>query len=71
MDTLARCTDRRSVLWQVRAGYVSGLRRGHLALALPTAKSPETLVATSRARRMLGEYAMLCLCPDGDVVRVA
>ncbi len=70
MDQLPGCADRRSVLWQVGAGYVSGARRGQLALALPAANPPEVLAATSRARRMLDEYAMLGLCPDGHVMEL-
>ncbi len=70
MDALPNCADRRSVLWQVGAGYVSGVRRGQLALPLPAASAPEALAGTSRARRMLGEYAMLGLCPDGHVMEL-
>ena len=70
MDGLAGFTDRRSVLWQVGAGYVSGVRRGQLALPLPAANPPAALTATSRARRVLDEYAMLGLCPDGHVMEL-
>ncbi|MXZ90539.1 MAG: DNA polymerase III subunit alpha [Chloroflexi bacterium] len=70
MDGLSGCADRRRVLWQVGAGYVSGVRRGQLALALPAAKPPAALARTSRARRMLDEYAMLGLCPDGHVMEL-
>ena len=70
MDGLSVCADRRSVLWQVGAGYVSGVRRGQLALALPAANPPQALAPTSRARRMLDEYAMLGLCPDGHVMEL-
>ena len=71
MDALHGFTDRRSVLWQVGAGYVSGVRRGQLALPLPAANPPDVLAATSRTRQMLDEYAMLGLCPDGHVMQLA
>ena len=32
---------------------------------------PETLSAQSRAERMLDEYAMLGLCPDGQIMELA
>ena len=70
MDTLPDSTDRQGVLWQVGVGYVSGVRRGQLALPLPAANPPPILTATSRARRMLDEYAMLGLCPDGHVMEL-
>ena len=70
MDALPDCADRRSVLWQVGAGYVSGVRRGQLALPLPAANPPAALAGSSRARRMLDEYAMLGLCPDGHVMEL-
>ena len=68
MDTLPDFTDRRSVLWQVGAGYVSGVRRGQLALPLPAPNLPPTLTATSVARLVLDEYDVLGLCPDGHVM---
>ncbi len=68
MDALPDCADRRSVLWQVGAGYVSGVRRGQLAMPLPAANPPAALTQTSRARRVLDEYAMLGLCPDNHVM---
>ena len=46
------------------------MRRGQLALPLPAANPPAALTATSRARRMLDEYAMLGLCPDGHVMEL-
>ena len=70
MDALPDFTGRRSVLWQVGAGYVSGVRRGQLALPLPTANPPLVITGTSRAKRMLDEYAMLGLCPDGHVMEL-
>ena len=70
MDALPNCADQRSVLWQVGAGYVSGVRRGQLALPLPAANPPAALAGSSRARRMLDEYAMLGLCPDGHVMEL-
>lgn len=70
MDALPGFTDRRSVLWQVGAGYVSGVRRGQLALPLPAVNPPPILTATSHARRILDEYAMLGLCPDGHVMEL-
>ncbi len=69
MDALSDFADRRSVLWQVGAGYVSGVRRGQLALPLPV-NPLAALTATSRARRVLDEYAMLGLCPDGHVMEL-
>ena len=59
------------MLWQVGAGYASGVRRGQLALPLPTSETPATLAASSRGERMLGEYAVLGLCPDGQVMELA
>ncbi len=70
MDALPDCADRRSVLWQVGAGYVSGVRRGQLALPLPAANPPPALTAASRAQRTLDEYAMLGLCPDSHVMEL-
>ena len=70
MDALPGFTDRRSVLWQVGAGYVSGVRRGQLALPLPAANPPAALAGSSRARRMLDEYTMMGLCPDGHVMEL-
>ena len=70
MDALPDFTDRRGVLWQVGAGYVSGVRRGQLALPLPAVNPPAALTETSLVRRMLDEYAMLGLCPDGHVMEL-
>ena len=70
IDAVPGFSDRRSVLWQVGAGYVSGVRRGQLALPLPAAAPPVTLAESSRARRMLDEYAMMGLCPDGHVMEL-
>ena len=70
MDALPDGTDRRSVLWQVGAGYVSGVRRGQLALPLPAAGAPKAVAQQGWAERMLDEYAMLGLCPDGHVMEL-
>ncbi len=70
MDALPDFADRRSVLWQVGAGYIAGVRRGQLALPLHTANPPAVLTTATRARRMLDEYAMLGLCPDGHVMEL-
>ena len=50
------------------AGYVSGMLSVQLALALPAANPPSALARTSGARKILDEYAMLGLCPDGHVM---
>ena len=71
LDALPGVADRRQALWQVGAGYVAAVRRGQLALALPAATMPETLSAQSRAERMLDEYALLGLCPDGQIMELA
>ena len=70
MDALLDFTDRRSVLWQVGAGYASGVRRGQLALPLPAADAPNAVTRQGWAERMLDEYAMLGLCPDGHVMEL-
>ncbi len=70
MDGLSDFTDRSSALWQVGAGYVSGVRRGQLALPMSVAAAPRTLTARDRADRMLDEYAMMGLCPDGHVMEL-
>ena len=70
MDRLSDFTDRSSALWQVGAGYVPGVRRGQLALPMAVADAPRTLTARDRADRMLDEYAMMGLCPDGHVMEL-
>ncbi len=70
VDALPDFTDRRSVLWQVGAGRVSGVRRGQLALPLPAADVPKVVAGQGWAERMLDEYAMLGLCPDGHVMEL-
>ncbi len=70
MDSLSDFSDRSTALWQVGAGYVSGVRRGQLALPMAVAGAPETLAARDRTDRMLDEYAMMGLCPDGHVMEL-
>ena len=71
MDNLADFTDRRAALWQVGAGYVSGTRRGQLALPVEASDVPAGLREENRAERMLDEYTALGLCPDGHVMELA
>ena len=71
LDSLDGVDDRRQALWQVGAGYVAAVRRGQLALALPTATTPAVVSVQSRAERMLDEYDLLGLCPDGQIMEVA
>ena len=56
-------------MWQVGAGYAAAVRRGQLAL--PTAIILAAVSVQSRAERMLGKYALLGLCPDGQVMELA
>ncbi len=70
VDRLGDCTDRRSALWQVGAGYVSGARRGQLALPMAASDAPGSLRAADLTERMLDEYAVLGLCPDGHVMEL-
>ena len=70
MDDLSDFTDRSTALWQVGAGYVPGVRRGQLALPMAVANAPDALNARDRAERMLDEYAMMGLCPDGHVMEL-
>ena len=70
-DTLPDVADRRQAPWQVGAGYVADVRRGQLALALPAATMPAAVSVQSRAERMLDEYGLLGLCPDGQIMEVA
>lgn len=70
MDRLDDFTDRSTALWQVGAGYVSGVRRGQLALPMAVADAPHSLMDRDRADRMLDEYAMMGLCPDGHVMEL-
>ena len=71
VDNLADSTERRAALWQVGAGYVSGARRGQLALPAAVSDAPGGLREADRAERMLDEYAVLGLCPDGHVMELA
>ena len=71
LDSLDGVGDRRQALWQVGAGYVADVRRGQLALALPAATTPAVVSVQSRAERMLDEYSLLGLCPDGQVMELA
>ena len=71
VDSLPGFTDRRAALWQVGAGYVSGARRGQLALPVAVSDAPGGLREADRAERMLDEYAVLGLCPDGHVMELA
>ena len=71
LDALPGVADRRQALWQVGAGYVAQVRRGQLALALPAAAMPAAVSAQSRTERMLDEYALLGLCPDGQIMELA
>ena len=70
MDGLADFTDRRSALWQVGAGYTAGVRRGQLSLSLAVSDAPAGLSQQARSARMLDEYAMLGLCPNGHVMEL-
>lgn len=70
MDNLSDFIDRSTALWQVGAGYVPGVRRGQLALPMAVANAPSQLTARDRADRMLDEYAMMGLCPDGHVMEL-
>ena len=70
MDSLSDFSDRSTALWQVGTGYVSGVRRGQLALPMAVSDAPGTLAARDRADRMLDEYAMMGLCPDGHVMEL-
>lgn len=56
-------------MWQVGAGYAAAVRRGQLAL--PTATMPAAVSVQSRAERMPDGYALLGLCPDGQVMELA
>ena len=71
LDALPGVADRRQALWQVGAGYVAAVRRGQLALAWPAATMPAAVSAQSPAERMLDEYALLRLCPDGQIMQLA
>ncbi len=71
LDGLDGVDDRRQALRQVGAGYVADVQRGQLALALPTATMPAAISVQSGAERMLDEYALLGLCPDGQVMELA
>ena len=70
VDSLPGFTDRRAALWQVGAGYVSGARRGQLVLPVAVSDAPAGLREADRAERMLDEYAVLGLCPDGHVMEL-
>ena len=70
MDGLADVADRRSALWQVGAGYLAGVRRGQLALPVAVSDAPTLLRDEERVERMLDEYAMMGLCPDGHVMEL-
>ena len=70
MDGLSDFSDRSTALWQVGAGYVPGVRRGQLALPMAVADAPASLAARERIDRMLDEYAMMGLCPDGHVMEL-
>ena len=70
VDTLPGIADRRQARWQVGAGYVAKMRRGQLALVLPAATAPAAVSAQNRAERMLDEYDLSGLCPDGQIMEV-
>ena len=70
LDGLPSADSRRSALWQVGVGYRAGVRRGQLALPLAGAPAPAGLDAYGRAERMRDDYAMLGLCPDGQVMEL-
>lgn len=54
---------------QSRLGTLHGAEQ-LTRVALAAASAPDALAGTSRARRMLDEYAMLGLCPDGHVMEL-
>ena len=68
VDGLPDCTGRRAALWQVGAGYPSGVCRGQPTLPVAVADAPAGLRAADWAERMLDKYAVLGLCPDGHVM---
>ena len=70
MEGLPGTDSRRSALWQVGVGYRAGVRRGQLALPLAGAPAPAGLDAYGWAERMRDDYAMLGLCPDGQVMEL-
>ena len=70
MDGLSGTDSRRSALWQVGVGYRAGVRRGQLALPLSGSPAPGGLGAYGRAEQMRDDYAMLGLCPDGQVMEL-
>ncbi len=71
LDNLPGIGDRRQALWQLGVGYTPGVRRGQLALALPSPPAPTMFADQTRAERVLDEYALLGLCPDGHVMELA
>ena len=70
MDGLAGADGRRSALWQVGVGYRAGVRRGQLAFPLAGAPTPAGLEAYGRWDRMRDDYAMLGMCPDGQIMEL-
>ena len=52
------------------AGYAAGVRRGQLSLPLAVSDAPAGLSQQARSARMLDEYAMLGLCPNGHVMEL-
>lgn len=71
LGTLPGIADRRQALWQVGAGYLADVRRRQFALPFPTATMPAAVSAQSPAQRMLDEYGLLGLCPDGQIMELA
>ena len=70
LDGLPGADSRRSELWQVGVGYRADVRRGQLALPLAGAPAPGGLGVYGRAERILDDYAMPGLCPDGQVMEL-
>ena len=70
MDGLPDCRSRQEARWRVGAGHLAGVRRGQLTLPVALASAPAALPEQPREERMLDEYAMLGLCPDGHVMEL-
>ncbi len=70
MDGLPDFRNRLDARWRVGAGHAAGMRRGQLALPVAVAAAPAVLPEQSREERMLDEYALMGLCPDGHVMEL-
>ena len=68
-DTLTRGADRRRTLWEVGLNYRPA-GGGQLTLPVSFDDAVPALEPESRTERMLDEYEMLGLCPDGQVMEL-